>query len=95
MSANFRSFLKMNFLNKFFDQPIGAELDLITIFIFNNLHTIRQYIFAWKEKTLISRFFIKIFIKRIKQTKYLILLPNFFQKFVFGEIILIFLSNFF
>ena len=52
MSASFSNFLKINFLKKFFDQPIGAELDLTTIFTFNNLHITKQYIFAWKEKNL-------------------------------------------
>ena len=51
LSANPNKYLKTNFFNEFLDQPVGDELDLITIFILKILQSIIQYKFAWNEKT--------------------------------------------
>ena len=42
LSALPRTYLKTRFLNLFFDQPSGAELDLTIILMPNNLHNIVQ-----------------------------------------------------
>ena len=54
LSACPNKYLKINLLIGFLDQPEGDELDLIIIFFLNILHSIMQYKFAWKEKTVKS-----------------------------------------
>ena len=46
MSASLRPKVKINFLNKFCDQPIGAELDLEMTFMEKSLQISMQYMFA-------------------------------------------------
>ena len=84
ISENVRNFLYKIFFKKFLDHPLGEEFDRIMILVFNSLQIKAQYKFAWKAKTTTSLFLINIFNKIIKETIYLICLPQLSQKSKYG-----------
>ena len=56
--AKLKTILYIKFFIKFFDHPLGEELDLETTFVPNILDVSIAYKFAWNEKTIIFYHFI-------------------------------------
>ena len=87
--------LKIFFLIKFSDQPLGEALDLTITLILKILQIIMQYKLAWKLSTVILLSNNICFNNSNKHKKYFIVLNLFTRLIDFGVIILIFLKLFF